>query len=204
MINLEIKLDVLKEDYPTFFEFFKDALNHSQSRFKDYNENKYKCYYYVGFYMKSSQKTEEYYQELYKMLWDERIKEEYSKARVTLTMVAGKFAISDQTTEISETVKPVLDEIIARKIYLEQKYLGEDNNDILNSIPNFNELKDKIEKELEMQKDFLESLGLNITREKELNPQDRLKKLIDEEKYEEAEELINKHSELKKGKNKND
>jgi hypothetical protein len=202
MINLEIKLDVLKEDYPSFFEFFKDALNHSQSRFKNYKESNYKCYYYVGFYLKPSQKTEDYYEKLYKMLWDERIKEEYSKSRVTLTMVAGKFAISDQTKEISQTVKPVLDEIIARKMYLEQKYLGEDNNDILNSIPNFNELKDKIEKELEMQKDFLESLGLNITREKELNPQDRLKKLIDEEKYEEADELINKYPELKKGKDK--
>ena len=40
MINLQIKLETLKNEYPRFYEFFKDALNHSQSRFKDYKEDK--------------------------------------------------------------------------------------------------------------------------------------------------------------------
>jgi len=203
MINLEIKLDVLKEDYPSFFEFFKDALNHSQSRFKNYNEDKYKCYYYIGFHVKPKQKTKEYYDNLYQMLWDERKEEEYLKARVALTMVAGKFAISDQTMEISETVKPILNEIISRKMYFEQKNFGFKNKDILNSIPDIEILKIKIEEELEVQKDFLESIGLNVTRQKELTPQDRLKNLIDEEKYEEADELVNKYPYLKKGKKDN-
>ena len=51
-----------------------------------------------------------------------------------------------------------------------------------------------------MQKDFIETLGFgnNIQREKNLTPQDRLKKLIDNEDYEGANEIIKKHPELKK------
>lgn len=204
MMNLEVKLEDLKNDYPDFYNFFKDALANSQSRFKNYKEEKYKCFYYVGFFMKPSQKTEEYCETLSNMKWEERVIEEYKKTRVTITMISGKFALSDQTIEICDTIKPFLDEIISRKMYFEQMS-NEDgpNEEVLESIPDLEELKLKIEEEKEAQKDFLESMGLKLgmnvsSDKKELTPQDMLNKLIDDEKYEEAEELIKKHPELKK------
>lgn len=199
MINIEVKLENLKKDYKDFYTFFKDALENSQSRFKSYKEEKYKCYYHVGFFMKPSQKTDEYYEELFKMKWEDRTQEEYKKARVTITMIAGKFALSDQTLELCDTVRPLLDEIISRKMYMEQTTRDIPNDEVLNSIPDLEELKIKIENEKDAQQDFMESLGMKLGHPgKELTPQDILKNLIDDEKYEEAEELIKKHPELKK------
>jgi len=200
MINLEIQLDKLKIDYPLFYNFFKESLNNSQSRFKNYKESRYRCYYYVESYMKPSQKTKEYYKNLYKLKWDDRKREELKKTKVIITMVVGKFAMSDQTNVICDTIKPILDQIISRKIYIEQTSMNETDNEIINSIPDIENLKQKIEEEIKMQKDFIETLGFgnNIQREKNLTPQDRLKKLIDNEDYEGANEIIKKHPELKK------
>lgn len=203
MINLQVKIEKLKKDYPDFYNFFKNTLKNSQSSYKNYEEDKYKCYYYIGFYMKPSQKTEKYYNELYNLKWDERIKKEYEKIRITITMVAGKFAISDQTKEISDTVKPIIDEIVSRKMIFEQKKIQ--NEEVYNSIPNVKELEEKIQKEIEAQKDFLEAIGIetetNIERSENLSPQDRLNKLIENENYEEANDLIKQHPELKRPNN---
>ena len=202
MVNLEIKLEKLKEDYPEFYSFFKEALHNSQSKFKNNKEDKYRCYYYVNSFIKPSQRTDDYYKNLYNMKWEERSKEEYSKFKVTITMVSGKFAISDQTNVIAESLNPIIDEIIGRKMYLEQKYFEFKNIEVLESIPNLEELKNKIEEELENQKEFIKMIGLkletNFKEQNDISPQDMLKKLINEEKYEDAEELINKFPELKR------
>jgi hypothetical protein len=202
MIALEIKLEKLKEEYSDFYDFFKQSLEISNSRFKDHKEEKYKCFYYVGFYMKPSEKTDEYYQELYKKHYDDRLEEELTKARVTITIVAGKFAISDQVVEVSDTVKPIIGEIVKRKMIMEQTVGGDPDDDVLHSIPGYDDLVEKMQDEQEMQKDFLESMGLDdllgIKREKELTPDQTLKRLIDEERYEEAEDLLEDHPELRK------
>lgn len=209
MINIEIKLENLKIDYPNFFNFFKDTLSHSQSKFKDYKESKYNCYYYIGFYMLTSQKTDEYYHKLITLKWEDRKKEEYKKAKITITMVVGKFVLSDQTTEISENIKPYLDEIIARKIYGEQMSIGEPNEEIVNSIPNVDEIIEKIENEQKDNQEMLEKMGLNVKdfvkgggtttlETKEISTQEMLNQLIQNEDYEKAEELIKNYPELKK------
>jgi len=203
MISLQIKLDVLKTDYPDFYKFFKDTLHNSQSPFKDRKEDKYKCFYYVGFYMFPSQKTEEYYENLYSLKYEDRIKEEYKKVKVTITMLSGKFVLSDQTSEVSEFVKPFIDEIISKKMYFEQMSDEEGPNDeILNSIPDLEDVIEKIEEEKNIGKNFLESIGIKmgaeVKEEKEIMPQDMLNKLISDEKYEEADEFIKEHPNLKK------
>ena len=200
MVNIKVKLDTLKNDYPGFYKFFKDSIKNSQSRFKDYEDEKYKCYYYIGFYMLPSQKTEEYYGKLMSMKWEDRIKEEYKKVRVTITIVAGKFAISDQTKDITDTSKPYIDEIVKRKIYMEQTQSENPDNDILNSIPNLDDLKDRIESDMNDRNKLLEMLGIENTKNDNKNPkpQDLLRKLIENEKYEDAEKLIKEHPELKK------
>lgn len=206
MINLQVPLDNLKKDYPKFYDFFKNTLKNSQSRFRNYDDDRFKCFYYLGFFMKPSQKTDEYYERLSKMSWDERLKEEYKKVRITITMTAGKFALADQTKELCDTLTPTLDEIVARKIYFEQTSMEFPNNDIINSIPNINELKDKFDKEIKEQNNILEILNEigdrdfdNMNKKnKNLKPEELLNKLIEEEKYEEAEELIKNNPELKK------
>jgi len=198
MLNIEVKLDELKNDYPVFYEFFKNTLKNSQSKYKDYKEKKYKCYYYIGFYMLPSQKNEEYYEKLRSLKWEDRLKEEYKKCRITITMVAGKFGLSDQTNEIAKTATPYIDEIVKRKIYFEQ--LNDPDSKIMNSIPDLDELKLRIEEEEKAQRTFMEMLNdkVGIKSEKELKPQERLKKLIENEDYENAEKLIKEHPELRK------
>ena len=195
MIAISVKLEDFIKDYPDFYEFFKDTLARSNSKFKTYREKRYKCYCYIGTYMKPSKMTEDYYINLYKMKWDERLKEELKKTRITLVVTAGKFALSDQTNSVSDTLMPVIKEILSRKMYAEQNYIGVDD-EILNSIPNIEELKEKIENEKKTADDFLSKLGARTS--KQMSPQDILSKLIDEEKYEEAEDFINKHPELRK------
>jgi len=201
MVNLNVKLEQLKTDYPDFYDFFKNTLENSNSKYKKYKESKYNSSYYIGFYMKKSQKTKDYYEKLYSMVWDDRVKEEYTKVRISITMSVGKFLLSDQTNVISDTAKIYIDEIVSRKMYFEQLNSPETNETVLNSIPNLDELVEKIDQEIKNQKDFLsklgEKLGITTTKERELTPEEKLKQLINDEKYEEANDLINKHDELK-------
>jgi len=212
MINTEIKLEELKSDYPIFYKFFKDTLANSQSRFKDYKEKTFKCFYYIGFYMLPSQKTDDYYEKLLTLKFDDRLKEEIKKVRVTITMVVGKFALSDQTKEIGENVKPLLIDIVSRKMYFEQMMRENPDQEIINSIPNLEDLIKKIEQEQKQGLDLLEKMGLSkediesniivggggFTKSKNLSPQEMLNELIQNEDYEKAEELIKNHPELKK------
>lgn len=211
-MNIEIKLEELKSDYPAFYQFFKDTLANSQSRFKDYKEKRYKCYYFLGFYILPSQKTEEYYENLYSLKFDDRFNEELKKTRVTITMVVGKFALSDQTKEINEGVLSYLKDIVSRKIYMEQMMKEDPDQEIIDSIPNLDEMLKKMEKEQQSGIDMLEKMGLSkediedkfkgsgggLKTLKKLSPQEMLKKLVENEEFEEAEELIKKHPELKK------
>jgi len=216
-MNTEIKLEELKSDYPIFYKFFKDTLANSQSRFKDYKESRYKCYYYIGFYMLPSQKTDEYYENLFTLKFEDRLKEELKKVRVTITMVVGKFALSDQTKEIGEHVKPLVADIVSRKMYMEQMTQEDPDQEILDSIPNLDELLQKLEDEQKANLDMLEKMGLSkedieeglakggiidgggFTKpKKDLSPQEMLNELIQNEDYEKAEELIKQHPELKK------
>ena len=212
-MNIEIKLEKLKTDYPAFYQFFKDTLAHSQSRFKDYKEKKYKCFYYIGFYMLPSQKTDEYYENLYTLKFEDRLKKEMKKSRVTITMVVGKFALTDQTKDLGEHVIPLLSDIVSRKMYMEQMTKEEPDQEIIDSIPNLDKLLKKMEDEQKAGEDMLEKMGLSMediinsggggTRlkpvtSKNLSPQEMLNQLIDNEDYEEAEKLIKEHPELKK------
>ncbi len=199
MVTLQVDLARLKSDYPGFYDFFKDTLDRSNSKFKTYKEDKYKCFYYVGFYLKPSQKTEEYYDKLYSMKFDERLVEERGKLRVTITIVAGQFAISDQTNDLADTFNDVITYIVSRKMYFEQLKLN--NKDVIDSIPNYDEIESKIHEEQEMLNEFFETMGMKVKsleNKNNLTPAQRLKQLIDEEKYEEADEFLSEHPELKK------
>lgn len=201
MISLQINLDSLKIDYPDFYDFFKFALKNSNSKFKNYNENKYKCYYYISFYINSKQKTNEYYDNLYNMLFDDRLKEELSKTRVTITMTSGKFLLSDQTDILTDYIKNIVKEITAWKMYSEQIDKEIPDLKIINSIPNKDELEKKLKEIKNIQKNIIEMMGLDIdvdiNIDEKLEPNKILKKLISEEKYEEANKLLNIYPELK-------
>lgn len=203
MINLEIYLNKFKDDYPDFFNFFKNVLLNSDSKYKHYDESKYRCYYHIGFYLKSEQKNDEYYKNIYNMKWEDRMKEEYSKVRITVTLKVGNFVISDQTNYITDNIKSFLNEAISRKMYVEQNYYSNNPNyDILNSIPNIDDIKIMYDQEIKNQMNFIESIFQKsgkdlIKKHNNLSPKEMLENLIRDEKYEEANVLINEYPELK-------
>jgi len=197
MISLQVKIEDLKNDYPEFYDFFLTTLRNSQSKFKNYSEKKFKCYYYLGFYMKRSKQTEDYYENLYQLEYNDRIIEEQKKARVTITLVAGKFALSDQKNEIGDKLESTFNDLVRRKMYYEQ--LKIQNDDVLKSIPDLDKLIKQIENEQEKTNNFMsEVFGEGFTKQKELSPQERLNQLIENEDFEGANEFIKKHPELKR------
>jgi hypothetical protein len=203
MIYVEVDLENLKSDYPEFYNFFRITLSNSVGKYKNYPDKKMKCYYYLGFYMLPSKKTDEYYENLYKMKWDERLDEEKKKAKVTITMVAGKFALSDQIPRIGESLYPFFEEIVARKMYFEQMTMDEPDEEIINSIPNIEELKEKIQEEQEQADEIIDIFtGENggINKQRELSPDELYQKLLENEEYEEINELLKNHPELKRKK----
>jgi hypothetical protein len=145
-------------------------------------------------------KTNKYYENLYTLKYNQRKIEERKKVKITITMVAGKFALSDQRNMNGETLENVFNEIVKRKIYGEQ--LKFQNDDIINSIPNLDDFIEKLKKEQEQNRKLMEDIfndsNFLIKEQKKLSPQEQLNKLIDNEKYEEANNFIKKHPELKK------
>ena len=202
MISIQVKLDKLKIEYPDIYEFFLTTLRNSNSKYKNYSENKIKCYYYLGFYMLPSKKTKEYYENLYTLKYDQRKIEERKKVKITITLVAGKFALSDQRNMNGETLEKIFNEIVKRKIYTEQ--LEIQNDEIINSIPDLDDFVKKLKKEQEQNRKLMEDIfsdsNFLINKQKKMSPQEQLNKLIDNEKYEEANNFIKKHPELKKKK----
>jgi len=200
MISIQVKLDKLKIEYPDIYEFFLTTLRNSNSKYKNYSENKIKCYYYLGFYMLPSKKTKEYYENLYTLKYDQRKIEERKKVKITITLVAGKFALSDQRNMNGETLEKIFNEIVKRKIYTEQ--LEIQNDEIINSIPDLDDFVKKLKKEQEQNRKLMEDIfsdsNFLINKQKKMSPQEQLNKLIDNEKYEEANNFIKKHPELKK------
>lgn len=214
MITLPVKVEILKEEYPEFYKLFKETLKKSNGKYSKYDDSKINCFYYISTFLKPSQKNEEYYENLMKMKYPERLNEELNKTRVTLTMVAGRFAITDHTDKVGVTALSMVEKITSRKMYFEQSKVGDES--VMNSIPDLDKLEKDIEKENELRDKAMDALGLgdllggeeNILgdlfgskkEKKSQNPEDILKSLISEEKYEEAEEYLEKHPELKKKK----
>jgi hypothetical protein len=194
-MKLQVDLENFKNDYPEFYDFFKNTLKNSNSKFKTYSDEKIKCYYDIGFFVMTSKKTQEYYDKLNTMVWDERKIEEYKKTRITITLSIGKFSLSDQTTKITDTIIPILDDLISKKIFIEQISMGNEDNDIINSIPNLDLIKEEYEKQKEMVNNL--TMMFSDIEKKPKTPQEELNYLIKNEKYEDAKNFIKEHPELK-------
>jgi hypothetical protein len=163
------------DDKLAFGEHEKEAnellniLRNSNSRYKEYDSEKIKWFYSFSYFTKKSEKTPEYYENLYKMPFEDRLKCEMNRVRLSLGFSAGHFYISDRVDKITDIIKDIVTSITYKKILFESELLGDDS--ILKTIPFVieNDLKEK-------------ELNYN----NELSLQDQLKICIDNEEYEKA------------------
>lgn len=178
MVTLFITSDLVRKEYPNDYEYFLNLLRNSKSKFKDTQEDKIYWTYSFSYFKSKGEYTPEYYESLFNMAFDDRYKEEISKVRVSLAMVAGKFFMSDRVDGISETVMEVVKKVTAQKMASEQEQIG--NIDVINSIPHDENSGEK---------------------PAPLSLEDQLKHAIDAEDYEYAAKIrdeINKKHEIEK------
>lgn len=160
MITMFVDYDVVLKEYEKESIELINILRTSNSKYKDMDIKKINWMYSFIYFRKKSDNTAEYYENLFKMPFEERIEVELKKVRVNLALSAGYFYVSDRVKTISDSVKKTVELITMQKIVNEQSVIGD--IDVLSSIPGVKE---------EM---------------KPMSLQDQLKHAVEAEDYEEA------------------
>ncbi len=179
MVTVAVNLETVKNDYPEKFDEYVRILRSSTSKDKDAPEEKFNFIYSFSYFLKKGRANEEYYENLVHMKFDERLEEEMNKVRVTMTMAAGNFYISDRVSGVPEIIKSIVKMITVKKMLSEQEMI--EDLDVINSIPEDDLKNAKTEEEA-----------------KPLSLDDQLKHAIDVEDYMEAariRDLINAQNE---------
>jgi len=110
---------------------------------KEIDDSKIKTFYQFGYFLPKVENKEEFYQKKYQeymeMLFDDRLDEELSKVRVSVTLKIGNFIMSNRLEKgvIPKVIKDIVTEITKYKMLYEYQVHG--NIDVLNSIPEFDE-----------------------------------------------------------------
>jgi hypothetical protein len=166
MVSMFIPNELAVKEYEKDTQRLINILRNSDSKFKDTPEDKIHFAYSLSFFKNKGEYTPEYYENLYQMKFDERYEEEVKKARVSLSMTAGYFYISDRVDGVSESVKNALKMITAQKMINEQARItektGEENEEVLKSIPIPKEeqkpmtLQEQLEKAIQ-EEDYMEA-----------------------------------------------
>jgi hypothetical protein len=110
---------------------------------KEIDDSKIKTFYHFGYYLPKVKNKEEFYgkkyQEYTEMLFQDRLNEELSKVRVSLTIKIGNFMMSNRLGKgvIPKIIKDIVTEVTKYKMFYEYQLHG--NVDVLNSIPEFDE-----------------------------------------------------------------
>lgn len=163
MITMYVDYKLVENEYIDESKKLISILRDSESKYKNTDINKTHWAYSFSYFIKKSDNTPEYYEELYNMPFNERLEIELKKVRVNLSLSAGYFYISDRVDKISDTIKMIVERITAQKMINEQETIG--NEDVINSIPTFSEdvepkkpssLQDQLKVAIEME-DYLEA-----------------------------------------------
>lgn len=165
MITMFVTADLAKKEYEKKYTEFLNILRNSDSKSKDTDESKILWSYSFSYFRKKGENTPEYYEDLFKMPFEERYEAELKRVRVSVGMIAGYFFIQDRVEGISPSIAETVKSITAQKIVNEQQLIGD--MEVLKSIP------------------FVKN---DETQEmpKPMSLQEQLKHAIDVEDYEEA------------------
>lgn len=111
---------------------------------KEIDDSKIKTFYQFGYFLPKVENKEEFYQKKYQeymeMLFDDRLDEELSKVRVSVTLKIGNFIMSNRLGKgvIPKMIRDIVTEVTNYKMFYEYQLHG--NIDVLNSIPEFDEI----------------------------------------------------------------
>jgi hypothetical protein len=166
MVTIVVEGDVVAKEYEKESKELISLLRNSNSKYKDTEESKMEWLYSFSFFKNKGEYTPEYYEKLFKMEFDERYAEELKKIRVSLSMSAGYFYITDRVSNVSETIKQALKMITAQKMVNEQAFLlkktGKQYDNVVDSIPLPKEehkplsLEEQLQKSIESE-DYMEA-----------------------------------------------
>lgn len=166
MVSMIIPNELVKTEYEKDAQRLLDILRKSESKYKDILEDKIRWAYSFSYFKNKGEYTPEYYEKLYNMTFDERYDEELKKVRVSISLSAGYFYITDRVDGVSESVKNALKMVTAQKMINEQAVItertGEENEEVIKSIPIPKEdqkptsLQDQLEKAIE-EEDYMEA-----------------------------------------------
>lgn len=133
MITMLVNYDIVRKEYEKESNDLITLLRNSNSKNKDIEIEKINWIYSFSYFVKKGENTEDYYEQLVKLPYDERLSVELKKVRVNLSLYAGHFYISDRVEGVSEIVKKVVEKITVKKMTNEAETLGDDS--LLGTIP---------------------------------------------------------------------
>lgn len=166
MVTVIVNYEIVMKEYEKEAQIFIDTLKNSNSKYKNTEVEKIKWMYSFSYFKNKGEYTQEYYENLYHMKFEDRLEEELSKVRVNLSMSAGHFYISDRISGISDSIKEAVKIITIQKMINEQDQIQD--QEVIDTIP--------VPKE--------EQVPMSL--------EDQLKQAIDEEDYIKAAEIRDK------------
>jgi hypothetical protein len=133
MITMFIKTELVMKEYEKEAQSLINILRNSNSKYKDIPIEKMNWSYTFSYFRKKSENTPEYYEELFKLPFEERLETEIKKVRVNIALAAGYFYISDRVDKVSDSIKEAVKQITAQKMVNEQELIGDES--VLKTIP---------------------------------------------------------------------
>lgn len=142
MITFKLKYDAIVKEYPEVVNQLITELRNSNSPSKDIAEEKTDWVITWGFFVKKAKteeeklEREEKFMEKFKLGWEDRLKLELPKIRVTILMKAGNYVRGDRFETVSSFVTEMATQIMNFTMHKEQEHFQyQDVIDTLPSLP---------------------------------------------------------------------
>jgi hypothetical protein len=170
MVTVKANYEIVSKEYGDKVKSFLNILRNSDSKDKAIELDKIKWIYSFSYFRKKTENSQEYYEYLYNLPYDERLKEELKKVRVSLVLSAVHFHITDRVDGVPDSLVEVVKFMTIQKMVNEQEQIQ--NQEVIDSIPR--------------QENKMEPLSL----------EDQLKNAIETEDYMEAARIRDKMKEV--------
>lgn len=133
MITYVVNKEMVMTDYPEKANELLEILKNSKSKYKDTPLDEIHWSYSFSYFLKKGESSEEYYQKLVNLPFDERLEVEIKKVRANISLNAGYFYISDRVIGVPESMRNVVKFVTIKKMMAEQEVVQ--NVDVIKSIP---------------------------------------------------------------------
>jgi hypothetical protein len=132
-------LDKALEEFPKLEEWIENIRTNFISK-EEFEENDIQVMYLYGFFvpkMKDDEQRVDYYTEKFsdytRMLYKERLEEEFKKLRVEICIQIGKFSMVTRIGYVPEDVEVIVNELTKIKMMVESE--EHNNKEVIESIP---------------------------------------------------------------------